>query len=128
MRKGPPNSRYEDAQHSSAKSLTAIVEKSDDGSATFRIGPAVLANGGICAITEVQYLPPEEQSRFLSIMEEDAFSINKQGYNQTIKASTAFIFTANPANGGSTWASGSSGDTSINLDEIPIIKPLLDRV
>jgi hypothetical protein len=54
-------------------------------------------------------------------MEEGKFTINKQGVNARIKAPTTIIASANPING--IW----KDDNKVDLNEIPALKPLLDR-
>ena len=54
-------------------------------------------------------------------MQEQSFTINKHGINARITSPTAIIASANPVNG--EW----SDPNMINLDEIPAMKPLIDR-
>jgi replicative DNA helicase Mcm len=115
------NSRYESGQNSSGKSLTAIVAKEDE-SYVLRLGPASLAKGAICAVNELGRIMFQDQAYLLDIMEEGEYTINKHGINARIKAPTTIIASANPVNN-STFLS----DDRIDLDEIPAIKPLIDR-
>lgn len=69
-----------------------------------------------------------EQSMPLSIMEESLFSISKFGYHEIIGADTTVMISANSASGGSTWLSGDYCDVRIDLDELPVGKPFLDRL
>ena len=69
------NSRHESGQSSSGKSLTAIIEKTDEN-AFLRPGPIVLAGGAICAINELGRQSPEDQGHLLDIMEEGEFTKN----------------------------------------------------
>jgi len=114
------NSRYESGQHSSGKGLTAIVSKEDENY-VLRLGPASLARGALCAINELGRIPYEEQAYLLDLMEEGKFTINNHGINARIKAPTTIIASANPING--SW----KYDDKIDINEIPILKPLLDR-
>jgi replicative DNA helicase Mcm len=115
------NSRYESGQNSSGKSLTAIVAKEDE-SYVLRLGPASLAKGAMCAVNELGRIMFQDQAYLLDIMEEGEYTINKHGINARIKAPTTIIASANPVNN-STFLS----DDKIDLDEIPAIKPLIDR-
>jgi MoxR-like ATPase len=116
-----PNSRYESGQNSSGKSLTAIVTKEDENY-VLRLGPVPLAKEAICAINELGRMSFEDQAYLLDTMEEGEFTINKYGINARIRAPTAIIASANPLNN-SSWIH----DDKIDLDEIPAIKPLIDR-
>jgi replicative DNA helicase Mcm len=117
-----PNSRYESGQNSSGKSLTAIVSKEVENY-MLRLGPASLAKNAICSINEFGRTRLEDQAHLLDIMEEGKFTINKHGINATIEATTTLIFSANPISG-STW----DHDERIEIDEIPALKPIIDRI
>ena len=54
-------------------------------------------------------------------MQEQFFTINKHGINARIHSPTAIIASANPIDG--EW----KDPERIDLDEIPAIKPLIDR-
>jgi MoxR-like ATPase len=115
------NSRYESAQNSSGKSLTAIVEKHDETS-VLRMGVVPAAKGAICALNEIGRMDPDQQKHLLDVAQEQVFTINKYGINSKIKSPTAIIGSANPVAG--EW----KDPDKIDLDEIPAIKPLLDRL
>ena len=55
-------------------------------------------------------------------MEEGEFTINKYGINAKIKSPTTIVASSNPF-GNSNW----NDDEKINIDEIPALKPVLDR-
>jgi replicative DNA helicase Mcm len=116
-----PNSRYESGQSSSAKSLTAIVSKEEE-SYVLRLGPIPMAKESICFINELGRISFEDQAHFLDIMEEGRFTINKYGIHADIDSPTTIIATANPINN-STW----QDHNKINVNEIPAIKPLIER-
>ncbi|HSF50155.1 MAG TPA: AAA family ATPase, partial [Nitrososphaeraceae archaeon] len=116
-----PNSRYESSQNSSGKSLTAIISKEDENY-ILRLGPVPLAKWAICALNEFGRLDPEDQGHLLDVMEEGEFTINKHGINAKIISPTTIIASANPVNN-SSW----SDDLKINLNEIPALKPIIDR-
>jgi len=117
-----PNSRFESGQNSSGKSLTAIVSKEDDNY-VLRLGPVSLAKNALCAINEFGRTTFIDQAHLLDVMEEGQFTINKHGINATIKAPTTVIASANPTNN-STWKT----EDSIDINEIPALKPIIDRV
>ena len=119
-----PNSRFESGQNSSGKSLTAIVSKEGGENNILRLGPIPLAKEGICAVNELGRMSFEDQAPLLDVMEEGEFSINKYGMNAHIRSPTVIIGSANPTS--SKW-SNNSEDGKISLDDIPAIKPLIDR-
>ena len=116
-----PKSRYESSQNSSGKSLTAIVSKEDE-SHVLRLGPVPLAKDAICALNELGRMGLEDQGHLLDVMEEEEFTINKYGINAKIMSPTSIIASANPMNN-SRW----SNNEKIDLDEIPALKPIIDR-
>ena len=117
-----PNSRYESSQHASGKSLTAIVSKEDDGDYCLRTGPVPLARGAICVLNEIGRTAPEDQSFLLDAMEEGEFTINRYGINAKIRSPTVIIASANPIN-----AVNGMMDDKIDMNQIPLIKPIVDR-
>lgn len=127
-----PNSRYESAQHSSGKSLTAIVTKENEDY-LLRCGSIPLSNGAICALNEIGRMNYEDQGFLLDVMEEGHFTINKHGINAGIRSSTVIIATSNPI--GSTWNKNNGFDTSgyednndkVDISKIPLLNPVLDR-
>jgi len=72
------NSRYESAQHSSAKSLTAIVSKIES-EFSLMLGPIPIARGSVACLNEIGSLQEEDQKYLFDIMEEGKFTINKYG-------------------------------------------------
>jgi replicative DNA helicase Mcm len=115
-----PNSKYESAQNSSGKSLTAIVEKQEE-SHILRIGPIHAAKGAICALNEIGRMHFDDQKHLLDVMQEQFFTINKHGISAKISSPTATIASANPNDG--EW----KDPERINLDEFPVLKPVVDR-
>ena len=69
----------------------------------------------------------EDQGLLLDTMQEQEFTTNKFGQNFHVDAPTAIIASANPVGG--SWKSYESDDNDvrIDLDKIPMIKPLVDR-
>jgi replicative DNA helicase Mcm len=139
-----PNSRYESSQHSSGKSLTAIVSKEMD-EYFLKIGSIPLSHGSLCALNEIGRMSYDDQQFLLDVMEEGSFTINKHGINARISSSTVIIASSNPM--GSTWNKpynnyvdpdyegnrgnfneyNNSYDAKIDLSKIPVLTPLLDR-
>jgi replicative DNA helicase Mcm len=119
-----PNSRFESGQSSSGKSLTAIVSKEGGDVTVLRLGPIPFSKEAICAINEIGRMSFDDQGQLLDSMEEGEFTINKYSMSARIRAPTVVIGSANPTT--SKWSDLNS-DGKINLDDIPAIKPLLDR-
>ncbi len=119
-----PNSKFESAQSSTGISLTALVSKEGGDVSILRCGPIPLAKEAICALNEIGRMPFESQGQLLDIMEEGEFSVNKHGINAHIRSPTVIIGSANPTT--SKWRIDGN-DGKVNLDDIPAIKPLVDR-
>ena len=115
-----PNSRYVSGPHSSAKTITAIMDKDNDG-LMLRLGAIPLSRGGICAVNEATAFTIEEQARLLDVAEEGIIPLNKHGTHMIIPSPTTIIATANPIQ--STW----NDNQKVSNDEISILKTLLDR-
>lgn len=115
-----PNSRYVSGPHSSAKTITAIMDKDNDG-LVLRLGAIPLSRGGICAVNEATAFTIEEQARLLDVAEEGIIPLNKHGTHMIIPSPTTIIATANPIQ--STW----NDNQKVSNDEISILKTLLDR-
>jgi DNA replicative helicase MCM subunit Mcm2 (Cdc46/Mcm family) len=115
-----PNSRYVSGPHSSAKTITAIMDKDNDG-LVLRLGAIPLSRGGICVVNEATAFSIEEQARLLDVAEEGIIPLNKHGTHMIIPSPTTIIATANPTQ--STW----NDKQKVSNDEIPILKTLLDR-
>jgi DNA replicative helicase MCM subunit Mcm2 (Cdc46/Mcm family) len=120
-----PNSRYESVQFASGKSLTAIVTKEEGDALILRIGPIPQSKGAIAALNEIGRMIEEDQGLLLDTLQEQEFTTNKFGQNFHVDAPTAIIASANPVGG--SWKSYEEDDTRINLDKVPMIKPLIDR-
>ena len=89
-----------------------------------RLGPIPFAKEAICGLNELGRMSFDDQAPLLDVMEEGEFSINKYGMNAHIRSPTVIVGSANPT--GSKWSNVNS-DERINMDDIPAIKPLLDR-
>jgi DNA replicative helicase MCM subunit Mcm2 (Cdc46/Mcm family) len=122
-----PNSRYESVQFATGKSLTAIVTKEEGDTLILRIGPIPQAKGGIAALNEIGRMNHDDQGFLLDTMQEQDFTTNKFGQNFHIDAPTVIIASANPTGG--SWKGGYDNnlDDKIDLDKVPMIKPLVDR-
>jgi replicative DNA helicase Mcm len=118
------NSRYESVQHSTAKSLTAIVLKEDE-QYFLRLGPVPISKGSICALNELGTLSIDDQNHLLDIMEEGEFTINKHGFSSKIQAPTTIIASANLKKISSDIDFEAFNKTP--LSDIPLEKQLLDR-
>ncbi|NOJ32969.1 MAG: hypothetical protein DA329_12610, partial [Candidatus Nitrosocosmicus sp.] len=114
------NSRYESAQNSTGKSLTAIISKEDD-MPTLRTGPVPQSRYAFCALNEIAGLAFDEQKHLLDIMEEGFFTKNAYGINATIHSPTTIIASSNPIS--TDWKDAEK----INTHEIPLLGPLKDR-
>jgi DNA replicative helicase MCM subunit Mcm2 (Cdc46/Mcm family) len=88
------NGRYESVQHSTAKSLTAIVSKEDE-QLVLRLGSISTAKGSVCGLNEIGTMMPDDQNHLLDIMEEGEFTINKHGFHSKILSPTAIFATSN---------------------------------
>ena len=119
-----PNSRYENVQFATGKSLTAIVTKEEGDALILRIGPIPQAKGGIAALNEIGRMKIDDQGFMLDTMQEQEFTTNKFGQNFHVDAPTAIIASANPTGG--SWKSYDENEKA-DTDRIPMIKPLIDR-
>lgn len=116
-----PNSIKVSAQNASGKSLTAIIDRTDEN--TFlRLGPIPQARGAICGANEIGRMGLEDQGHLLDVMEEEEFTKTAYGYHSKIQSPTTIIASANPVNN-SKW----KDSDKINLNEFPVLAPLLDR-
>jgi len=117
-----PGSNYISAQNSSGKSLTAIIDKAEDN-LILRLGPVPQAKDAISGLNELGRTSMEDQSHLLDVMQEEEFTKTSYGFHTRIKSPVTIIASANPL-GSSTW----KDDDKIDLNEFPILRPLLDRI
>lgn len=116
-----PNSRYESVQHSTSKSLTAIVSKEEE-QYYLRLGPVSMSKGSICALNEAGTMSHDDQKLLLDVMEEGEYTINKYGFNSKIQSPTTIIMSAN-------FKETNSIDINyISTDNIPFTKQVQDRI
>ena len=113
------NSRYESVQHSSAKSLTAIVLKEEEQH-FLRLGPIPMSKGSVCALNEIGTMAPEDQNHLLDIMEEGEFTVNKFGHNSKIMSPTTIFASSN-------LKDNYEDDFEHDSDILPLENQLLDR-
>lgn len=118
------NSRYESVQHSTAKSLTAIVSN-EDNQHFLRLGPIPIAKGSVCGLNEIGTMTPEDQNHLLDIMEEGEFTINKHGFNSKILSPTTIIASTNLKT--PNIYDYDHNASSSTLYHLPIEQQLLDR-
>jgi DNA replicative helicase MCM subunit Mcm2 (Cdc46/Mcm family) len=116
-----PGSTMESAQHSSGKSITAIIDKAEDN--TFlRLGAIPRARGAFCALNEIARMSMEDQAHLLDVTQEREFTINKHGINAKIRTPTTILGSANPVNR-SKW----NDNDKVDLNQFSILEPLIDR-
>ena len=108
-----PNSRYESAQLSTGKSLTAVVSLEDGDILMLRAGAVPKAKGAIAALNEIARMSHEDQGCLLDAMQEQEFTTNKYGENFRIDSPTVIIASANPIGG--SWKDTS--DDKIDQDK-----------
>jgi len=111
--------RFETAQSSSAKSLTAIITNEGEGK-VLRVGSVAHARQSLCVIDEIGELPISEQALLQGVMEEGAFTLNKFGFNANIRADTVIVWTTNPKN-------ATNANSHLSFKDLPIRKQILDR-
>jgi replicative DNA helicase Mcm len=116
-----PNSLKVSTQNASGKSLTAIIDRTAEN--TFlRLGPIPQARGSICGANEIGRMALEDQGHLLDVMEEEEFTKTAYGFHTKIQSPTTIIASANPVNN-SRW----KDSNKIDLNEFPVLAPLLDR-
>jgi replicative DNA helicase Mcm len=116
-----PGSTMESAQHSSGKSITAIIDKAEDN--TFlRLGAIPRARGAFCGLNEIARMSMEDQAHLLDVTQEREFTINKHGINAKIRTPTTILGSANPVIR-SKW----NDNDKVDLNQFSILEPLIDR-
>jgi DNA replicative helicase MCM subunit Mcm2 (Cdc46/Mcm family) len=111
-----PNCRHVSAPHATTKAITAVVDKE---SQMLRMGVIPLSD--MVAIDEVTKFPIDDQSRLLSILQEQKFPRDAYGKHYEIPAQTSIIATANPRN--TTWRD----KETISDNEVDMLRTLRDR-
>lgn len=116
-----PGSNRAGGQYSTGKSLTAIIDKTDDN--TFlRLGSIPKSRDAICAINELSKLSHDDLDKLYDVMEEREFPFDKYGIHTNIQTPTAIIASANPTNKDS-WLN----NEKVDFNELPFLAPLKDR-
>lgn len=116
-----PNSNYVSAQNTSGKSITAIIDKTDEN-LFLRLGSIPQARGAISGLNEIGRMSLEDQGHILDVMQEEEFTKSAYGFTTKINSPTTIIGSANPANS-SKW----KDNDRIDLSEFPLLIPLIDR-
>ena len=116
-----PNSNYISAQNTSGKSITAIIDKTDEN-LFLRLGAIPQARGAISGLNEIGRMSLEDQGHLLDVMQEEEFTKSAYGFTTKIKSPTTIIASTNPANN-SKW----KDNDRVDLSEFPLLVPLIDR-
>lgn len=90
-----PKAIYTQAGGSSGVGLTAAAIKDGD-QWILAAGSVVLANGGVCAVDELEKMSKEDMHKLLECMEIQTVSIHKANIHTTLNAKTAILAAANP--------------------------------
>lgn len=96
-----PRSVFATGKGSSAAGLTAAAVQDDFGNGgwTLESGALVEANGGLCAIDELDDMAVDDQAGLLEALSDQEVSINKAGINAELPADTTVLAAANPIHG-----------------------------
>ncbi|MEO2241965.1 MAG: AAA family ATPase, partial [Euryarchaeota archaeon] len=93
-----PKGVYVSAQHVTGPGLTAAAVHTEEGW-ILEAGPAVLADGGLLAIDELDKASPDDLNAMLEAMESGKVSVAKAGITATLNARCAVLAAANPEAG-----------------------------
>ncbi len=91
---------YAVGKGSSGVGLTASVDKDGGkGINKLKVGAAVIADKGLCAIDEYLHISDDDRAYLLECMEQGSFHINKNGINAKLNTRAAFLVATNSVNG-----------------------------
>ncbi len=117
-----PGSKYMSMSNTSGISLTAMIEKDENGGGyNLRIGTIILAKNAMFAANEIGDLDFKQQHYLPDIMEEGVAYISKYTIDAEMVAPVTMIAACNPTGG--TW----KYPDRIELTEIPIPLKEIDR-
>ena len=92
-----PKSMFVSGKSASAAGLTATVMKDEMTKGwALEAGALVLANGGLCAIDELDKMSDEDTSAMHEALEQQTISIAKANIRATLKCQTTVLGAANP--------------------------------
>lgn len=91
---------YTSGKGSSGVGLTASVDSKDGkGINRLKVGAAVIADKGLCAVDELLHISEDDRSYLLECMESGSFSVNKGGIHAKLNTRTSFLMATNSENG-----------------------------
>jgi len=95
-----PKSMFVSGKSATGTGLTATVVKDENtGGWALEAGAMVLANGGICAIDELDKMSEDDTSTMHEALEQQTISIAKANIRATLKCETTVLAAANPKYG-----------------------------
>ncbi len=95
--KAAPKARFISGKGASGAGLTATVVKDEVLKGwSLEAGAMVLANGGICAIDELDKMTPEDRSALHEALEQQTITISKANIQATLRSETTVLAAANP--------------------------------